>query len=142
MAEMLHEIDIDAAPEMVFRALTTEAGLMEWWTLDVEMTAAQGSVATFGFYDRSTVFRMRVDELVKDKLVRWTCLGDSEEWVGTSLLFELGKDEGGGTALRFSHTGWRSVTGFFRQCNTTWGALMYRLRDYCEGKNPGAFFPG
>jgi uncharacterized protein YndB with AHSA1/START domain len=120
MPEILHEIDIDAPAEAVFRAITTEAGFMEWWTLDVETTPAEGGIATFGFYERSTVFRMRI----------------------TSLLFELKEDEGGGTVLQFSHTGWRSVTGYFRQCNTTWGALMYRLRDYCEGKTPGAFFPG
>ncbi len=142
MPEILHEIEIDARPDAVFRALTTEAGFMEWWTLDVETTAEAGSVATFGFYDRSTVFRMRIDELIPDRLIRWTCLGDVEEWTGTSLVFELSEYEGGGTVVRFSHTGWRSVTGFFRQCNTTWGALMYRLRDYCEGKNPGALFPG
>lgn len=142
MAEILHEIEIEARPDAVFRALTTEAGLMEWWTLDVEMTAVEGSVAVFGFYDRSTVFRMRIDELVQDRLVRWTCVGDVEEWTGTSLLFELAEDESGGTVVTFSHTGWKSATRFYRQCNTTWGALMYRLRDYCEGKNTGALFPG
>jgi uncharacterized protein YndB with AHSA1/START domain len=142
MPEILHEIEIDAPPDTVFRAITTEAGFMEWWTLDVETTAVTGSIATFGFYDRSTVFRMRIEELVQDKLVRWTCLGDVEEWADTALLFELSEYEGGGTVLRFSHTGWPSVSGFFRQCNTTWGALMYRLRDFCEGKTPGALFPG
>ncbi len=142
MAEILHEIEIDASPETVFHALTTDAGLMEWWTLDVEMPAAEGSIAVFGFYDRSTVFRMRIEELMEDRLVRWTCIGDVEEWTGTSLLFELAEDEGGGTVLTFSHSGWKSLTRFYRQCNTTWGALMYRLRDYCEGKNPGALFPG
>jgi uncharacterized protein YndB with AHSA1/START domain len=142
MADILHEIEIKAPAETVFRAITTDAGLMEWWTLDVDATPAQGSVATFGFYDRSTVFRMRVDELVQGRLVHWTCLGDVDEWVGTELLFEIGETEGGGALLKFSHTGWSSETDLYRQCNTTWGALMYRLRDYCEGKLPGALFPG
>ena len=33
--------------------------------------------------------------------------------------------------------GWRSTEGYFAVCNSTWGELMYRLKDYVEGKRPG-----
>jgi hypothetical protein len=29
----------------------------------------------------------------------------------------------------------RSAILFF--CNSTWGELMYRIKDYLEGRNPG-----
>jgi hypothetical protein len=30
--------------------------------------------------------------------------------------------------------------GTFAETNTTWGALMYHLKSYCEGNAPGPFF--
>jgi hypothetical protein len=35
------------------------------------------------------------------------------------------------------HGGWRSANDFFAICNSSWGELMYRLKNYLEGKNPG-----
>jgi hypothetical protein len=29
------------------------------------------------------------------------------------------------------------MTDMVATCNSTWGELMYRLKDYAEGKNPG-----
>lgn len=42
-----------------------------------------------------------------------------------------------GSGLSFSHAGWRSENEMFAICNSTWGELMYRLKGYAEGKNPG-----
>lgn len=39
--------------------------------------------------------------------------------------------------LNFTHGNWRSPGGYFAPCNSTWGELMYRLKDYVEGKRPG-----
>jgi uncharacterized protein YndB with AHSA1/START domain len=139
MAEMLHEIQIEAFPDKVFKALTTEEGLKSWWTADTEAKPRVGGVAVFGFFNRSIVFKMRIDRLEPDKLIKWTCEGDWEEWIGTKLQFDLELGDGG-TLVRFSHSGWRSTEGVFAKCNTTWGALMVRLKDYCEGKTPGPFF--
>jgi hypothetical protein len=30
--------------------------------------------------------------------------------------------------------------GTFAETHTTWGALMYHLKSYCEGNAPGPFF--
>ena len=34
MAEILHEITVQAAPDKIFEAITTEHGLKSWWTVD------------------------------------------------------------------------------------------------------------
>lgn len=143
MPEMLHEVRVDAPPGAVFYALTNEEGLAGWWTADVEAEPRAGGTALFGFGDRSTVFEMDVDELVEDERVRWTCMGRSEEWEGTELRWDLVADDGGTeTAVRFTHADWQSTDGAFRTCNSTWGALMHRLKDYAESGKPDPFFSG
>jgi uncharacterized protein YndB with AHSA1/START domain len=141
MSEMLHQIEIEAPPERVFEGLATGAGLQGWWTGDAVAEPNAGSVVELGFYGRSTVFHMRVDELVPGKTVRWTCVGDAEEWAGTHLRWDL-KETDMGTEVRFVHGGWTSTDGWFATCNTTWGELMYRLKDWAEGEEPGPHFEG
>ncbi|MGD2068166.1 MAG: SRPBCC domain-containing protein [Gemmatimonadota bacterium] len=136
MADILHWIEVEAPPAAVFEALTTEPGLSAWWTADVEALPVEGSVAVFGFNDRAVVFRMRIDELTPNERVRWTCLGDFDEWKGTRLEFALSPATDG-TAIHFSHRGWDSIEGFYRQCNTDWGRLMYYLKDHLEGGRDG-----
>jgi uncharacterized protein YndB with AHSA1/START domain len=132
MADMLHWIGVGAGSDRVFDAVTTAAGLRSWWTDDVEAEPAEGSIATFGFGNRSVVFRMRIDRLDRPRLVRWTCLGDFDEWTGTRLSFEFRPTSDGGTGVTFTHSGWESTEGYYRQCNTDWGRLMYFLKDHVE----------
>ncbi len=139
MADMHHEISIAAAPEKVYEALTAEEGLRSWWTADSVAESTVGSIAEFGFMNRGTVFRMRVDELVPGKRVVWSCLGDPEEWKDTKLVWDI-THENGKSTLQFTHGDWRQVTRVFAFCNSTWGALMHRLKDYGEGKDPGPLF--
>jgi len=140
MPNILHQIKINATPEQVYNLLVTSEGLRSWWTHDVEAEPVEGSVAVFGFNDRATVFRMRVDELVDGRRVKWTCLGDPDEWEGTEVEFHLAPDEGM-VDLHFAHRGWQSLGGDYAMCNTTWGALMHRLKAAAEGQTPGPLFP-
>lgn len=32
------------------------------------------------------------------------------------------------------------ASGYFAACNSTWDILVYRLKDYAEGKAPGPYF--
>jgi hypothetical protein len=79
---------------------------------------------------------MKIDQLEPDKRVLWSCQGDHPEWAGTRLIWDISSENDAST-LRFTHGDWQSVTDFFAMCNATWGELMYRLRDYLEGRNPG-----
>jgi uncharacterized protein YndB with AHSA1/START domain len=133
MSDILHRITIAAPTERVFEAITTSEGLRRWWTADSTAEPRVGSVAVFGFGNRATVFRMRIEELIPGKRVAWICLGDNEEWQGTRLALDLTPTADGGTNLRFGHREWRSVDGGYATCNTTWGHLMHYLKAYAEG---------
>ena len=139
MVDILHAILIDASPETVYDAITQEDGLKSWWTTDVKAEQKEGAVSVFGFYNHSVVFKMQIDELSKNKCVRWGCLGDDKEWKGTKLRFDLSQQDGK-TNLLFAHTGWQSTKGYYAMCNTTWGHLMILLKQYSEGKETKPFF--
>jgi hypothetical protein len=62
-----------------------------------------------------------------------------KEWAGTRLIFTL-ELLPSGTVVRFTHAGWASETDYFVSCNTTWGALMMRLKAAGEGKPGGPLF--
>ncbi|HKV43794.1 MAG TPA: SRPBCC domain-containing protein [bacterium] len=125
-----------ASPEKVYEALVTSEGLRGWWTADSTADAQIGGVAEFGFDSRGTVFRMRIEERRPAARVVWACVGGPQEWQGTRLTWSS-PPRRGGTALRFTHADWRAPTPRFASCNSMWGALMFRLKDYVEGKRPG-----
>ena len=143
MTDSLHEISIQASRDTVYDAWSTADGLKGWWTADSRTAGEVGGVHVFGFMDGAVGFHFRIDALEPGKGVRWTGLPAPkmpEEWVGTRVEVELADGEDGGTVLRFGHLGWKSGEGAYRMCNTTWGQLMYRLRDQCEGKGRGPLF--
>jgi len=136
MADLHHQIPINASPQKVYAALTTVRGLSGWWTADSKIDDKAGGTAEFGFDKRGVIFRMTIEDLKPNEAVVWSCHGEHPEWRGTKLTWKISAQDGG-TTLRFTHGNWEAVTDFFAICNSSWGELMYRLKDYAEGKNPG-----
>jgi len=56
------------------------------------------------------------------------------EWHDPHLENRAGWAE---TTLRFTHGGWKAMTPFYASCNSMWGQLMFRLKGFVEGRNPG-----
>ena len=63
MAEIKHQIPIQAPPEKVYAAIATQAGLRGWWTADTTADDKVGGKAEFGFDRRGMVFRMNIEKL-------------------------------------------------------------------------------
>lgn len=136
MPDLLHEIFVNAPAEKVYAALTTQNGLHGWWTADAIIEGRVGGSAQFGFDKRATVFRMKVEELTPSTRVVLSCHGDVDEWKGTRLTWEISRKDGG-SIVQFRHANWREATHLFAICNSSWGELMHRLKDYSEGKSRG-----
>jgi len=136
--DLYHHIDIEADADAIYKALTTKDGLRGWWTADSEADEKVGGKAAFGFYHRKMVFRMDIIELKPGKRVVWECTGDHPEWAGTRLEWDIGGESlMEGTGLSFRHLNWKERSLFCASCNSSWGDLMWRLKAYVEGKNPG-----
>ena len=136
MADLSHQVPIDAPQAKVYAAIATQDGMRHWWTADTRMDEKAGGKAEFGFDKRGMVFRMDIKKLESGKQVVMACHGDHPEWNGTTLTFTIGNQDGK-TVLHLNHSGWKEVTDFCASCNSMWGNLMYRLKGYVEGRNPG-----
>ena len=135
MAAIRHAIQISAAPDAIYPLVATAAGFGRWWAEDI---SESGGAVDLGFFNRATVYRLRLARADAPSRAEWRC-ETGDEWNGTTISFSL-EARGAGTALLFTHDGWRSETDYFLNCNTTWGALMYRLKAAAEGKSPGPLF--
>ena len=135
MPDIKHSVPIAAQPGVVYPLVATAKGFLQWWAEDVNGNQA---IVELGFFNRTTVYRVRLKINSAPMHAEWAC-ESGDEWNGTVLSFRL-EPAKPGTLLRFAHAGWRSETDYFTACNTTWGELMYRLKAAAEGKNPGPLF--
>ncbi|HJT73135.1 MAG TPA: SRPBCC domain-containing protein [Chitinophaga sp.] len=130
MPDIRHKLLIEVPVEKVYDAITTQEGLAGWWTPDTKAEAKQGSIARFQF--GSTDFlEMEVDELVPNKWVKWRCTGGAEEWIGSTISFELLPHDKG-TILFFHHDGWKDYTTEFATCSYHWALFLRSMKFLCE----------
>ena len=141
MVDIRHRVGITAPAGRVYQALATRDGLSGWWTRDVRGTSEAGGKLEFFFGGSEPAAVMEVIDLVPDRRVAWRCVEGPDEWVGTSLTFDLAPGGGDGeTVLRFSHADWREPTELMSHCSTKWAYFMLGLRAGLEGGG-GAAMP-
>jgi uncharacterized protein YndB with AHSA1/START domain len=119
-----------AAPDAVFDALTTPAGITEWWT-PVSGSGLEGGELRFVFPNLELL--ARVDRADRPTAVRWVVLEcGMEDWVGTAISFDLAPTATGGTRLDFRHIGLTPQLECFEQCSAGWTFYLPSLVDYVD----------
>jgi len=125
-----HKLQINAPVETVYGALTTQKGLAGWWTPETIAKPEVGSVSRFAF--GPTYFKeIKVTELKPYGSIKWLCLKAHEEWVGTTITFELEPNRKG-SSLLFHHDGWTECTPEFAACSFDWALFLRSLKLLCE----------
>ncbi len=135
MADIKHSMQTSATPEQIHPLVATAKGFGEWWATDITQP---GETVDLGFFNRATIYRLRAIADKSMSHVEWV-VESGDEWHGTHIVFELEANKNG-TLIRFAHAGWRAETPYFISCNTTWGELMFRLKEVAEGRKPGPLF--
>jgi uncharacterized protein YndB with AHSA1/START domain len=135
MVDLTHQVPIEAPAARVYAAVATTAGNRGWWTADSTVEEKVGGRAEFGFEKRAVVFQMRIDRLVPGRELVMSCHGGPAEWQGTTLSWRI-ENDGKQSVLRFTHGGWKELTDYCAGCNSMWGRLMYRLKDFVESGKP------
>ena len=125
-----HRLLIEAPVEKVYQALTTQEGLAGWWTPDTLAKPEVGSILRFAF-GPDYFKEMKVEELKPYSKVKWLCIKAYEEWVGTTLTFEL-EPHRKGCILFFHHDGWKNYTSEFASCSYDWALFFRSLKFLCE----------
>lgn len=140
-ADILHAVEIEASPEAVYEAVSTQKGLASFWTSDCDAEAEVGSVARFGFPQSPVDQKMRVEALEPGRRVAWTALGDFPNWEGTTLSWEMTPSETG-TRIMFRHGGWGDEYSEldWASVNWVWGQVVARLKGYTETGKSQPFF--
>jgi uncharacterized protein YndB with AHSA1/START domain len=131
MADILHRIGVKApTPEKVYDALTTVDGLAGWWTDDTKGRSDVGGVLEFRFPPVGG-FDMEVVDLRPAERVVWRVADGPEEWIGTTIDWNLRQD-GEYTIVLFSHRGWKEPVEFMHHCSTKWGSYLMSLKSLVE----------
>lgn len=125
-----HRLLIEAPVEKVFEAISTQEGLAGWWTPDTQAKPQVGSMLRFGF-GPDYYKEMEVTELKPYSSVKWLCLKAYEEWIDTTLTFEL-EPHAKGSVLLFHHDGWAAYTQEFASCSYAWALFFRSLKFLCE----------
>jgi uncharacterized protein YndB with AHSA1/START domain len=130
MVDILHRVGVATPnPQKVYDALTTVEGLAGWWTDDTKGNGGLGGVLEFRF--PAGGFDMEVVELRPAERVAWQVVDGPEEWIGTTITWDLRQD-GDYTIVLFSHQGWREPVEFMHHCSTKWGTYLMSLKSLAE----------
>jgi uncharacterized protein YndB with AHSA1/START domain len=131
MVDILHRIGVkDSTPEKVYEALTTLDGLAGWWSSDT-VGAPNEVDGTIEFRFVPGNISMKVLELEPSTRVLWEVVIEPDEWVGTTVEWEI-KQEDDYTIVLFSHLGWTEPTEFMHHCSTKWASFLMSLKSLLE----------
>jgi uncharacterized protein YndB with AHSA1/START domain len=137
LSDMVHEVEVAAEPQTIYRAITTSEGEAGFWVPNNTMSPKVGHVASFQFKSAPVPLRMRIDELVPDRRVAWTCLGDFPGWKDTTVSWTLKPGADGKTAVEFRMG---NLGGYppdaVGSVNFTWGQIVGRLKAFAESGKP------
>jgi len=134
MPDIRELIPVDVPIAKVYPLIRSGEGLSKWWAEDA---VVRPDGVDLGFFNRGTIYSLKLVRSTPEE-TEWLCQS-GKEWTGTRLRFLLGETKGQ-TMLRFMHADWEAETDYFLSCNTTWGALMFRLKAIAEGKATAPLF--
>jgi len=130
MPDILHDFPINAPADRVFAALSTPAGLDQWWTKRSSGIPNVGAEYQLWFgpqYDWRAVISKHAPPLeLEYRIVR-----ADGDWLGTRVGFAL-RETGGTTQVRFSHSGWPDAGEHYRTSAFCWAMYLRVLRRFLE----------
>jgi len=130
MADILHDLTIEAPSGRVFLAVSTPEGIDRWWTKRSAGRPSLGAELDLGF-GPGYEWRARVTRFVPDSELELEMTRADEDWTGTRVGFLL-EARGSTTRLAFRHTGWASPNDHFRTSSYCWASYLRLLRRHLE----------
>ncbi len=118
---------VEQTPAEVFAAVNNPR---KWWSGEFEgSTDKLNDEFTYRYKDMH-YSKQQVIEMLPNEKVVWlvtesylSFLEDKEEWTGTKIIFEIGR-EGNKTKLRFTHQGLTPDVECYGACSGAWQQLV------------------
>jgi uncharacterized protein YndB with AHSA1/START domain len=131
MRQIVHALDIHAAPSAVYDALTTEAGLTRWWTTKARVDEGEGGLIRFTFAGDFNP-QMKQTRLERNRRIEWRCVGGHANWQDNSFAFSL-EERDDDTLLMFRQDYARELSDeVYGSYNFNWGYYLNSLKVLCE----------
>lgn len=130
MTDILHDFPIKASAAKVFAAVSTPAGLDEWWTRGSTGEPRVGAEYEL-FFGEPYRWRATVTACVPGEHIAFTIRDSDPDWAGTTISIRL-READGKTHVQFAHTGWPEPNAHYRTSNCCWAAYLRILRRYVE----------
>jgi uncharacterized protein YndB with AHSA1/START domain len=123
---------INASPEEVYQAFTTEKGLKSWWTRDCDVGENVGDIHHFRF-ENDIFNKMEILELTPYKKIHWKCIDGWDEWTGTEVLIDFFPTDEGKTRMFFRHKGLTPDLICYSGCHNSWTEYIKEIiKTYIE----------
>lgn len=130
MVNIVHRVGMrSASAAEVYEALTTVEGLSGWWATDTKGRSEVGGTLEFRFEPGG--IDMLVRELEPARRVLWEVTDGPDEWIGTTVRWDL-KHEGDYAIVLFAHEGWSEPVEFMSHCSTKWATFLMSLKQLVE----------
>ncbi len=131
MADILQVVDVHAPASDVFATVATVDGIRSWWSTNVEGGDQVGESVTIRFGDRWKVLMERTEMIPNQRVSYRITEHDTEEWLGTELVFDLSESDGW-TTMKFDQRGWKEASDFFRFCSVKWVVFLLSIKQAVE----------
>ena len=142
--EVTKNIVIDAPPEVVFKAITDQNELTNWFPDQAILETKVGGKMKFSFYknskrgnqecgrDTDKFAEGTVTELILNKKISYTWENSAEpDFRRTVVTWELQKIDNEKTNLKLLHTGFKAGEKV-KQYDGGWSHFLNELKKYCE----------
>ena len=121
MVDILHRVGVKTpTPDEVYDALTTVDGLAGWWTDDTKGRRRRRRRARVPVPAGRRLRHGGARAEPAERVV-WRVVDGPEEWIGTTIDWDLRQD-GDYTIVLFKHEGWKEPVEFMHHCSTKWGS--------------------
>src|SRR6266508_6956736 len=125
---VLMQFDIDADPDNVRQALTTQEGIRAWWTTHADLDDSRLETS---FPDTTQPFEFTVRN--GDDRIEWVTGGFPPWWANTTIRFDVRpRPDGPGTRLLFSHRDYEPDNPVIPIITPAWAQILLRLKGYSE----------
>jgi uncharacterized protein YndB with AHSA1/START domain len=122
-------LDLQAAPERVWRALTDSSELSSWFSQRAEIPAQAGATGWLE-WDGHERFRIRIEALEPSRHLAWRWASVSDDFEASASLVEWTLEPGstGGTRLHLRESGFATLAARFGNVEG-WFEELTELRD-------------
>jgi uncharacterized protein YndB with AHSA1/START domain len=147
MATIHHALRIRAPVAKVYEALSSADQIGTWWDKQTAVQTDRGLVLEHNPGPEHGVVKLRVVQLVPNKLVEWECISvhpkssPASAWTGTQFMFELaeridssgaGRDPMPTTTVDFYQIGYDERSEYFEANKAAWGEVLQNLKQVLE----------